>query len=205
MVIQVALACATAEAAASVATSASCKDCAEDVRVPAIIVAELKFLQVERQIGLTHVVVCTDDSAFEQTPERFQIIRMDLAAYIFVRLVVNVFMRERLVEFLVASSPPVTTKLNIRRYRLGYEPRRGFGRSIFDHFADHVAFTSHCADDRRLPLRAATVLLLVPVAIAVQPATLVSSISTLPLSRNISPRIAARTCALQRVSTFSLI
>jgi hypothetical protein len=54
-----------AEAAASVATSASCKDCLEDVRILAVVVAKLELCQIQREIGSAHVVIRADDSAFE--------------------------------------------------------------------------------------------------------------------------------------------
>src|SRR5437899_9388466 len=40
-----------AEAAASVATSASSKDCLEDIGIVAVVVAELKFREIQREIG----------------------------------------------------------------------------------------------------------------------------------------------------------
>ncbi len=53
----VAPAYATAEAAASVATSAFSKDCPEDVGILAIVVAELIRTQVQWQIGLADIVI----------------------------------------------------------------------------------------------------------------------------------------------------
>src|SRR5271167_2293131 len=55
-----------AEAVASVASSASCYDVFEDIRILSIVKAERKFVQVQRQILLGHFVVVADDSAFEQ-------------------------------------------------------------------------------------------------------------------------------------------
>jgi site-specific DNA recombinase len=55
--IVVALALAVAEAAASVANSASSKDGVEDIRVLAVVEPEGKLIQIQRQIFLAHVVV----------------------------------------------------------------------------------------------------------------------------------------------------
>jgi hypothetical protein len=63
--------CATAEAVLSAATSASCYDQIENIRVLSIVKPELKFIQVQRQICLADFVVTPHDSALKQTTERF--------------------------------------------------------------------------------------------------------------------------------------
>lgn len=161
------LASATAEAVANDATSASCYDAPEYVFVLAMVMPESKFRDVQGQIFLADLVIATHDSALQQGPERFDIVRMNVPAHVLMRLVVNMFVRESLRRFLIARALVGRDQIDFLRYGLAYKLRQGFGRGIFDHFADHVAFTSDCADDRRLPLRAATVLLLVPVAIAI--------------------------------------
>ena len=60
-----------AEAAASVANSASCQNFEENIGVLAIVKPELKFVQVQWQILLAHLVIGADDPALEQRPERF--------------------------------------------------------------------------------------------------------------------------------------
>ena len=154
--ISAALAYAAAEAAASVATSASSKDCLEDIGIVAIVVAELKFGEVQRQIGLAYIVIRADDSALEQAPERFQIVGMDLAAHILVRLVVNVLMRKRLMELLIASRFIGRNQADIGRYGLAHKLRHGFGGGVFDDLAHHVSFARDRADDRGLARRAAS-------------------------------------------------
>jgi hypothetical protein len=67
--IVVALALAVAEAAASAANSASSKDGVEDFRVLAVVEPEGKFIQVERQIFLAHVVVSAHNAALQQGPK----------------------------------------------------------------------------------------------------------------------------------------
>ena len=172
MAIPIALAYAAAEAAASVATSASCKDCLEDVRIVAIVVAELKLGQIQRQVGFADVVIGADDSAFEQAPKRFQIVRMDLATHIFMRLVIDMLMRECLMELLIASRFIGRNKADIGRYGLAHKLRHGFGRSIFDDLANHVTFAADRADNCGLARRTAPLHLFVEVAIAVQAANI---------------------------------
>ena len=69
-----------AEAPASSGASASCYRLAENVAFFAVVKAELKFVQVEWQVFLAHIVVGADHAALEQAPERF-----DASAYGFCR------------------------------------------------------------------------------------------------------------------------
>src|SRR5437879_613027 len=92
-----------AEASASSDASASCYRLSEDVGVFTVIVAELKLVQIEPQIFLRDIVIGADHAALEQRPERFQVVCVDLAAHIFMRLVIDVLMRESLMKFLIAS------------------------------------------------------------------------------------------------------
>jgi len=65
---------------------------AKDIGIVAVVVTELKFGKVERQIFLAYVVVGADDAALEQRPERSprfssaqklsMLFRMNLAAHI---------------------------------------------------------------------------------------------------------------------------
>ncbi len=56
--------------------SASTNRRAEDVRIGAVIVAELKFRNVQRQIFVAHFMERADDAAFEDRPETFNRIRV---------------------------------------------------------------------------------------------------------------------------------
>jgi hypothetical protein len=136
----IALAYATAEAAASVTTPAFSKDCPKDVGILAIVMTELKLRQVQRQIGLADVVIGADNSALQQTPEGFQIVRMDLAAHVFMRLVVYMLMRERLMELLIASGLIGREQADVWRYGLANETAHSLHRSILDDLTNHVAF-----------------------------------------------------------------
>jgi hypothetical protein len=80
--------CLAAEAAASVADSASSYDVQEYVRVLSIVEAVLKFRQILRQIFLADVVIAAHDSALNQRPERFDVVCADPTANI---LAITVF------------------------------------------------------------------------------------------------------------------
>jgi hypothetical protein len=83
-----------AEVPASEDASASCYDFAENVGVLSVVMTELKFRQVERQIFCANVVVSADYAALEQRPKRFDVIRMNLAAHILAGAMANRFVRE---------------------------------------------------------------------------------------------------------------
>src|SRR5438046_2244567 len=71
-----------AEASASSDASTSCYCRSEDVRILAVIVAKLKLSQIQRQIFLADMMKTSHHTALEQAPERFEIVCMDLTAYI---------------------------------------------------------------------------------------------------------------------------
>src|SRR5216684_3230651 len=78
-----------AEAPASPDASASSYRCPENVfRLP-IVVAEHKFVQIERQILLAHLVIAAHDSALEQRPKAFNRVRVDDAVDVFARTVTD--------------------------------------------------------------------------------------------------------------------
>ena len=78
--IQVASACwplASAEAAASVANSASCYDRIENIWILSVVEPERKLIQIQRQIFTAHVMIVADDSAFQQAPKVLNRVRVN--------------------------------------------------------------------------------------------------------------------------------
>jgi hypothetical protein len=75
MGIAIVLALATAEAVAGSATSASCYDAPEYVFVLAVVMTERELRDVQRQILFADLVIAAHDSALQQRPKRFDIIR----------------------------------------------------------------------------------------------------------------------------------
>jgi hypothetical protein len=53
--------------------------CAEDIRVRAIVIAELKFRDIERQVLVTDLREGSNDAALNQRPEAFDRLSMDRA------------------------------------------------------------------------------------------------------------------------------
>ena len=74
------------------ASSASCQDCFEDVRVLPIVEPELKFRKVERQIFSTDFMVSAYNAALQQAPEILNAVRMDIALNVNMIAMLNGFM-----------------------------------------------------------------------------------------------------------------
>src|SRR5258708_1429376 len=83
-----------AETFANVRVSASSYRHAENIFGVTVVVAELKFRQVQRQILLAHIVVRADDSALEQRPEAFHVVGMDNPAYVLALAMIYGFVRQ---------------------------------------------------------------------------------------------------------------
>src|ERR1035437_4053778 len=82
--IRVASACwlAPPAAAASQVASASSYGCSENIGILAVVEPIAKFIEIERQIFLADVVVGADNSALQKRPERFHIVRVNVAAHV---------------------------------------------------------------------------------------------------------------------------
>src|SRR5712692_6645133 len=82
-----------AEAPASSDASASCYDLSEHIRILPVVVAKLKLREVQREILLADMMESANYPTLEQSPERFDIVRMNHATYIFASPVTDRFMR----------------------------------------------------------------------------------------------------------------
>jgi hypothetical protein len=90
-----------AEAPASPRASASCYSCAEDIGVVPIVVAELEFGDVQREILLADLVIAAHNAALDERPEAFNRVRVDRADHVIAERMVNRDMRIGLVETLI--------------------------------------------------------------------------------------------------------
>src|SRR5438552_4056184 len=80
-----------ADAAASPASSASCDERPEHVGVLAVVMPEAGLGQVERQVLGRDLVVAPDDPALQERPEGIEILRVDVAAHVLARGVIDGF------------------------------------------------------------------------------------------------------------------
>jgi hypothetical protein len=141
-----ALACS--EAPASQRASASCYRCPEDVAVVAIVEAELKFVQVERQIFFADVMVSPDDPALEQRPERFDVVGMDFAAHVLAAAMADDFVRKEISQFVIATRFVGRDQTDFFGYGLLDKSTQSLCGRVLDDHADDVALASDRADDR---------------------------------------------------------
>ena len=198
------LALAIAEAAASVANSASSKDGVEDIRVLTIVEPEGKFVQIQRQIFLAHVVIGAHNAALEQRPERLNVVRMHLAPNILASAVLDRFMANVAVQIIVGLVLICRDESHLIVNDVADEARKRARILIANDTTDHVAFASDGPDDSGFAvsnsfakrLRPSQIALLaalfIPVAIAILPTDVGFVCLDNTLRESMSPRIAAR-------------
>lgn len=143
-----ALACS--EAPASYCASAASHRFSKDVGIAAIVVAELKFRQVERQIFLTHVVVRANDAAFEQCPEALNVVRMNLAAHVFALAMIDGLVPDATVDIVVCAVVISRDQRDFLIDRMMDEPSESTRIRFADHLAYDAALAFDCADDTHL-------------------------------------------------------
>jgi hypothetical protein len=91
-----------AKASTSSDASASCYGGPENIRIVTVVLPELKFIQVEREIFLADIVIRPDDSALEQSPEAFDIVGVNFTANVLALAVVHGFMADATPQVVVA-------------------------------------------------------------------------------------------------------
>jgi hypothetical protein len=157
-----------AEAPASRVASASSYRFAENVMVLPVVVAELKLIQVERKVLLADVVVRPDDAPLEQRPERFDVVRMNVAAHILIFGMLHAIVIEAKCGQVVITGMfigrdqrhAVTDSFAdkaVERSRVG----------LFDYLTTHVTLAADSSDHRGLAAKSSDMLLFVPMAILI--------------------------------------
>src|SRR5208282_632074 len=131
------------------AASASAYRRAEDVGIEAIVVAELKFRNVERHIFGAHFVESADHAAFEDRPEALDCLSVDCANHVLAFGMVNRRVRIFLVEFPVALPLIGAEQANLVRNGLAYEVTERISADVFDHAGDDVTLALDRTNDRR--------------------------------------------------------
>jgi hypothetical protein len=148
-----ALACS--EAPASYRASAACYGFSKDIGIVAIVVAELKFSQVEWQIFLAYVVISADDSAFKQRPERINILSVDLATHVLASYVADCLMRMGGRQKPIAAVFIGGNERHPFRHRSTDETVQRSRISIFDRLTNDVPLARDRANDGNLASRTA--------------------------------------------------
>jgi hypothetical protein len=154
-----------AEAVASGASSASCQDRFEDVRILPVVVTELEFRKVERQIFLTHIVIRAHDAPFQQRPERFDVLSVNLPTYVFTLTVAYNFMlrNKSIARVLIGCN-----EVNIVCDYLAHKTIERWSIGVLDYLARDVALPADSSNNCGFAGKATSALyLFVPMAVAV--------------------------------------
>src|SRR6266851_8550969 len=138
-----------------------------------MIVSERKFVQVQRQIILAHLVVASHNSALEQAPEAFNRVRMRRADNVLALTVID-----GLVDETMRAKMPVSgvfigrDQRDFLRDGLFYKTVQRVESGFLDHLTDHVALAADGSDHHRLAsaIWSATVTAFVPMLVRVFPA-----------------------------------
>jgi hypothetical protein len=158
----------TAEAASSAASSASSKDCLENIGIRAVVEPELKLREVERQIVLADVVIGPDNPAFQETPKSLDIVRVNLPAHVLAFRVRDGIVRiPQRIEVVIALVLIRGDEIDVTADGLADKTIEGLSIGILDHLADDIALARDRADHRGLAAHSGNMLLLVPMAILV--------------------------------------
>jgi len=142
---------AYSEARANQCASAASYRFAKDVRIVAMVMPELKFSQVERQILLADVMISPNDPAFQKRPKGIEIRGVNFAANILALVMVDCFVPKALAaEASIACVLIGRYKLHSVTDSLADESLKRFCSRIFDNSADHIALTADSSNNASL-------------------------------------------------------
>ena len=139
-----------AETFASVRVSAPCYRLPKYIVVLSIVEAERKLVQVQWQVFLADVMVCSHHATLQQRPEVFEVLSMNLAAHVLALRMVHSFMAETAMQMFVSNILIGRDQADPVADSLTHETFQCRSRGIFDHLADHVALARDRADDSNL-------------------------------------------------------
>lgn len=122
----------------------------KNVGVKAVIVAELKFRDVQRHVLGADLVERADNASLEDAPKALNRLSVNRADNILMFCVVNRRMRIRLVETLVADPLVGAEQANLLRHGLVNEGDQRGGADVINNAGDHVALAADSASNNRL-------------------------------------------------------
>lgn len=162
---------ASSEACASPQASEASDCIAKNINVLAVVIAELEFREIQRQVRFADVVICPQDSTLEQRPEVVNIGRVNIASHVFVAAMVHG-------AVLVSEFRKVSVAgMFIRRHQInliadGLPDEFGKRCRIrtFNHLTDYVPLAANGSEYGGFGRRAGLVNALTHVAIAILPA-----------------------------------
>jgi hypothetical protein len=107
-----------ADAVSSAASSVSCYNSVENIRVLAIVESKRKLVEIKRKVLRADLVVVANDGTLQQTPERFNRLRVNLAANVLIVAVVQVFVRQVFAQIAIVIRFIVATRLTLSEMTL---------------------------------------------------------------------------------------
>jgi len=113
-------------------------------------VAELKFVDVERQVSLGNLVEGADDAALQQAPKAFNRLRVDRADDVLIVRVPDDLMRVLGGEAAIANPFVGYEQRHLVGNDLAHEAFEGRGIDAIDDAGDDLALAADRADDRLL-------------------------------------------------------
>lgn len=159
---------ASSEAPASPSASASSYRVSKDVCVLPVVIAELKFRKIERQVLFADVVIGSDDPALEQAPKIVNICRVDISPDVLMTAVVNGLVPiAHVIQRSIASGIICGYQFNIVTHGLTDKVSKRLRAGVLNHFANHVSLAGNRADNSDLAATARNMTPLVCMAILV--------------------------------------
>jgi hypothetical protein len=158
-----------AEASASSDASASCYSFSEDIGVFPVVVPELKFVQIKRQILLTDIVVRPDNAPLEQRPEAFDVVCVDVTANVLILRMLDGFVRKSTRCLQVVIAAMVIGRYKAHTITNGFTDetvqRRCVG--LLNNLTNDVTLAGYRPNNGDFSAQAGDVLLFVPMAVLV--------------------------------------
>jgi hypothetical protein len=130
---------------------ASAEHRAEDVRVCAVIIAELKLRDIQRQILGTDLMECANNATFEDRPKAFNRVGVNSADHVLIAMMVN-----RPIQSYVSRPCVRRQQANLIRNGLLDEAKDAVTVNACQHAGDYIPLTLYCADDWRFVVAAMT-------------------------------------------------
>ncbi len=128
--------------------------CAEDVRIHALVIAELELVDVEMQVLLADFVECADDSTFHDGPKAFYGVGMNRSADIFPIRMMDHAVRDARIEFPITAMIVRRKQADMMRNCFMYEAVQGRSIRALNHASHDVSLALHSADHDEFPCSA---------------------------------------------------
>ena len=138
-----------AETVASDRASAACYRGSENIDVLAVVVPELKFRDVQRQIFAAYLVIGADNTALKNAPKTFNRVGVDRADNVITAALADDLVRVGAIKETIAGMFIGREQANLVRHSLMHEAIKRLGIGVVDHSQHHIALAADGADHGR--------------------------------------------------------